>query len=94
MTDRINKLDLPFSELRTLVLEALKEEPATQYENLCCKVGEVAVEKSIVPDPRGGHYYGGFYYLDNADKDKVREIIWNLVIERVLTIGTDSTNAS
>ena len=92
MSDRIQSLNLTLDEVRALVLEALKKSPSTQYVNLCCAVAAVAVEKNIVPNPHGPGYFGGFIYLQPQDQEKVREIIWNLVVENVLTIGSDSSN--
>jgi hypothetical protein len=93
MNDKIDKLNLNLYEIRTLVLEALKNTPETQYNNLCCEVAKVAVTKGIADDPNKGSYgSSGYICLNDRDVDYVREIIWNLIIENILTIGTNSNN--
>jgi hypothetical protein len=61
---------------------------------VCNNVAELAVRKQIVSDVGQGItvHYGGRYVLQNRDQDHVREIIWNLIVEGVLTIGTNSSN--
>lgn len=93
MSDRINYLNIPLSELRFLVLEAFKRIPQTQYLSLCNAVASIAVEKGIVPNPRGNvSVFGGSFCLCGKDEDRVRETIWNLIIERVITIGMNNSN--
>ncbi|SKC90429.1 hypothetical protein [Maledivibacter halophilus] len=93
MNDRIDKLNLNIYEIRTLVLEALKNKSETQYVNLCCEVAKVAVTKGITNDPNKNSYCSsGFIYLNDRDEDYVREIIWNLITENILTIGINSSN--
>lgn len=86
---------MSLSELRPLVLEAFKKNPKAQYLGLCNEVASIAVEKGFVPNPRGSAFViGGSFCLSGRDEDRVREIIWNLVIERVVTIGINSSNPS
>jgi hypothetical protein len=95
MSDRINNLNLSLDEIRSIILETLKNESRTSYHSICANVAELAVKKGIVTDPRGGQIvFGGKYDLSVSDREKVREIIWNLVIERILTIGMDDQNPS
>jgi hypothetical protein len=54
-------------------------------------VAKLAVQKKIVQNPKEPGYPGDFY-LDPEDEDRVREIIWYLIIERIITIGIDSSN--
>lgn len=93
MSDRVNNINMPLSELRPLVLEAFKRSPQTQYIGLCNEVATIAVEKGVVPNPRGNTIvYGGSFCLSGGDENRVREIIWNLVVERVVTIGMNNSN--
>jgi len=88
MSDRVNNLTIPISEVRPLVLEAFKGSPQTQYRLICNAVASIAVEMRIAPNPRGqSDVLGGNFELNSHDEDRVREIIWNLVVERVVTIG-------
>ncbi len=89
----INNLNMPLSELSPLVLEAFKRSPQTQYLGLCNMVASIAVEKGFVPNPQGNAIvYGGSFSLSGRDEDRVREIIWNLIVERVVTIGMNNSN--
>lgn len=95
MGDRVAELGIPLNELRQLVLEAFKRSPQTQYLSLCNLVAAIAVEKNIVPNPRGqSHVVGGYFELGRIDGNSVREIVWSLVVERVVTIGIDTGNAA
>jgi hypothetical protein len=93
MGDRINNLSLSLSELKPLVLEAFKRSPQTQYLNLCNAVASIAIEKKLDTNPQGNSIvYGGGFCLSGRDEDRVREIIWNLVVERVVSIGMNNSN--
>lgn len=90
----INNLNMSLNEIRSLVLEVFKKQSSSQYLIVCNDVAELAVKKGIVPDVGQGVFMhvGGRYTLTDKDQDKVREIIWNLVIEGVLTIGSNASN--
>lgn len=93
MSNRIDDLNLSLNELKPLVLEAFKRSPQTQYVNLCNQVASIAVEKNIVANLRGNSIInGGGFNLSGKDEDSVRELIWNLVVERVVTIGMNNSN--
>jgi len=93
MSDKITKLNIQYDEIRSLILEYLKGEPSTQYWSICNGIAQIAVNRKIVPHPNPGTVvYGATYSLQNHDNELVREIIWDLIIERILTIGIDSTN--
>lgn len=86
---------LPFDELRSLVLEAFKQNPETQYLTVCSRVADLAVAKNLASGTsQNGAVYGHSYQLAPTDQDRVREIIWNLVIERLVTIGMNASNAA
>lgn len=93
MSDRVSNLNIPLSELSPMVLEAFKRNTQTQYLTLCNEVASIAVEKGIVSNPRGNaNVHGGSFCLNGRDEDRVREIIWNLIVERVVTIGMNNSN--
>jgi hypothetical protein len=95
MSNRINNLNLSLNELKPLVLEAFKRSPQTQYLSLCNNVASIAVEKRFVTIPQGNSIvYDGSFCLSGRDEDRVREIIWNLVVERVVTIGMNNSNTA
>lgn len=75
--------------MRPFVLEALKLENSGQFMSLCRKVNDV-VEK---------HKLGAAYRPDlNSQiprlyKGLIGEIFWDLIIERIITLGVDESNA-
>lgn len=76
---QIEKLNVPYEEIRSLVLEALKRKPETQYVGLCYEVGNLAVQKGIVPNPNQGRVVEGDTYLPrDDDQEAIREIICGL----------------
>jgi hypothetical protein len=88
-------LNMSLNELRPLVLESFKRNPNTQYLNICNAVASIAIEKGYISNPQGGTFgFGGSVPLSGKDEDNVREIIWNLIIERVVTIGMNSSNTN
>ncbi len=93
MSDRIAKLSIPYDEIRSVVLEYLRSKPSTEYLQICAGVAQIAVDRKIVPHPYPGTIVtGATYDLQDEDNELVREIIWDLIIERVLTIGFDRSN--
>lgn len=78
MSYRIARLNIPYNEIRSLVLEYLKSNPSTQYLSICSGVAQIAVNRKIVPHPHPGIVYGATYDLQNLDGELVREIIWDL----------------
>jgi len=89
------KLNINFNELKSLTLEVLKVNPDTQYKEICYNLAGLAITKKIVNNPTGNSIISGASYsLHPEDEDLVREIIWILIIERILIIGTDNNNNS
>ncbi|MFO0794185.1 MAG: hypothetical protein U0586_08965 [Candidatus Brocadiaceae bacterium] len=91
MPEKIN-LSIPLSELRSLALETFKKNPETQYLDLCSDVADLAIEKKIVQNKKQIGSIGRSFCLGDKDEDSVREIIWDLIVERVVTIGINSSN--
>jgi len=90
---QIAKMPIPYVEIRSLVLEALRQRHETQFLSLCYLVAELAVRKSVVPNPHQGRVVSGDTFAPtNDDQEIIREIIWDLIIERVVTIGINSSN--
>lgn len=88
MSTPIPKLNIPLTELRSLVLEALKSyDSSFDFKNFCNNLGSLAVKKEIVQNPNTPGFQTAYFPLQKEDENRVREIIWNLVIEQVLTIG-------
>jgi len=70
--------------LRKLILEALKEGKGSQYLAIVNGVEKLAAQQNLFPGPNKR--------LDSGDKIKILEIMWDLIIERILTVGVDECN--
>lgn len=92
--ETISDINIPYSELKSLVIDSIKlHVPSFEFHNLCNTVGSKAVKKEIVKNPYPPNYQGMTFHLQKHDENRVREILWDLIIERVLTIG-DYQNSS
>lgn len=92
---QLTKLSLNLYELRALLLKSLKGTGGLQYLTICSNLAALLVRDGIVTDPnqqQGVFYTGGNYSLNPLDQDNVREIIWNLIVEGILTIGMNANN--
>lgn len=68
--------------MRSCLLEAMRRNPRTQYENLKTDVGVVAAERGLeVQD------WNGRKSLRPEDHRRLLEMIWALITEGVMTIG-------
>jgi len=84
--------------LRELVFEALRKEPRTNCGGIEIYVEETARSRNVFPDAKECQANGiNYSYYDQGklnpgDKLAVREMVWDLIIDRVLTIGMDDVN--
>lgn len=93
MSTPIPRLNIPLTELRSLVLEGLKNSNGSfDFKNFCNSIGSLAVSKEIVQNPNPQGFQTMYFPLQKEDENRVREIIWNLIIEQVLTIGGYNEN--
>jgi len=85
--------------LRNLVMESFKVEPDTQYRNVLVNVQKLAMKNKVYPteeECRESKVDYRFYregHLNPQDEIKIREIIWDLIAERIITVGGDSSEA-
>ncbi len=76
--------------MRSCLLEAMRRSPRTQFENLKYEVARVASERGLAVDGAGGNQY----YLRREDHRRLREAVWALIIDGVMTVGMDESNES
>src|ERR1044071_7445646 len=89
--NEIPHINIPFEELKHLVLDCIKGYgDSFEFKNFCNTVGTYVVKRGIVADPNPNGHQAIYYPLQKKDEDRVREILWDLIIERVLTIGAYS----
>jgi hypothetical protein len=69
-------------------MEAMKRQPRTQFENLKYEVAREARRRDL-PVQVGA---GDQPYLRVEDHRRLRELVWALIVEGVMTIGSDQAN--
>lgn len=90
----IEKLNLPYEELKHYVVENIKKSGTSfEFKNFCANLAKLLVDKGVVTTPHSSGSQGLNYNLEVTDENKTREILWDFVIQRVLTLG-DYHNAS
>jgi hypothetical protein len=87
-------LNIPYDEIKSLVLQYLKGETTTSYHEICAGVASIALSRKIVPPQptEFGVTHPGGNSLGEQDSETVREIVWDLIVQRVLTIGMNNAN--
>ena len=92
----ISQMDI--EELRPLVLEAIniRSHSSFQIVDLINSVEELARKKGLYPQVTQYKVVGASStrYMPREDREKVRQIIWFLILEGVLVPGSDEYNAS
>ncbi|WP_430816398.1 hypothetical protein [Carboxylicivirga sp. RSCT41] len=90
----ITNLKIPYEEFKSLVIEAIKSHGESfQFVNLQITIAQLAIKKELVQNPFPPNHFGGTPWLTNKDKNRVREVLWDLITERVLTIGDYSNDS-
>jgi hypothetical protein len=80
-------LDLPYEELKSYVLQAIRLQGSSfQFSSLNYNLCETIYKDGAGFDK--SDYVKYEKKLAPADENRVREIIWDLIIQRVLTIGS------
>jgi hypothetical protein len=74
--------------MRSCLLEAMRRNPRTQYENLKLDVGVVAAERGL--DVRD---WNGQKSLLPEDHRRLLEMIWALITESVMTVGFENNES-
>lgn len=86
--ETIPEIKIPYEELKSLVINAIKKcGNSFEFNNFCNILGSIAVKDGIVKNPNPSNFQAIYFPLQKKDENKVREILWDFIIERVLTIG-------
>lgn len=81
-------LNLNNEELRSLVLECLKECTTTQFVSFNNQIYDKALVKGlIVKEQNGFTTFGSSQSLSKADTVRVQNILWDLIIEGIIRPG-------
>lgn len=81
--------------LRRLTLESLLAVPTTEFRRLTNAVAALAAERGILgPDRTVGPGLVSLSEarLSNSDETILQEVVWDLIVERVITPGLDAMN--
>ncbi|MGB8657925.1 MAG: hypothetical protein WCE90_09100 [Candidatus Zixiibacteriota bacterium] len=84
--------------LRKLVLQALKKSPSTNLIEITNEVQRLAGEQNVFPTKeecekdRTDYRYYQNKQLNPIDELNVNQIVWDLIVDRVLTLGLDKLN--
>lgn len=81
--------------LRNLTLEAFRRAPQTQFRTLIRAVAELAIERGLLEagSTSGPHItYRAEPQIPKQDENDLHEVVWDLIVERVLTPGIDADN--
>ena len=90
----IEKIDLPYEEIRHYVVENLRKSGGSfEFKNFCANLARLLVDKKVVKNPNAPGFQGINFNLNIRDENTIREIIWDFIIQRVITIG-DYQNSS
>lgn len=82
--------------LRALVLEVLGKIPKTQINHVISEVETLVAARGLFPTPdecqRQGISYNDYQHKQLCPNDKltISEIIWDLILEHVVTLGEDA----
>jgi len=90
----ITDLKIPYEEFKSLVIESIKSHgDSFQFVNLQNTIANLAIKKELAQNPFPPNHFGGAPWLSHKDKNRVREVLWDLITERVLTIGDYSNDS-
>ena len=80
-------------EARGLLLEALQKPHWNQTEDLMISVGDIKAQRlHLRQDQRQFIATDGRQFLERGEKAIVSEIIWSLIVEGILSPGSDDSN--
>ena len=86
------------SFLKSIILQALKENPSTQFSSVIRDVEKICNSNTVFPSeeesshrnlPYGIYQRGGKICVD---EELIRHIIWDLIVDRAVTVGADRHN--
>ncbi len=89
----LSNSELDYSTIRKLVIEVLKN-GVSQYGDIRSGVANKLTDYGYSQETTSFlmSYSRSYKELSKDDEDKVNQVVWDLIIERILTIGLDGTN--
>lgn len=89
------KLQMENEELRSFVLDTLRETKASQFVSFFNSVAYLVVQKGLISmnNSDSSFYSTSSYALDRRDCARVQNILWDLIVEGIIRPGlNDGTN--
>lgn len=90
----LNRIGISYDDMKKIVLEAVSQPDFSQFASAVNYVTDYA-EKNLKVQQTNSWRSGTSQYnstLNEQDSNMVNEIVWDLIIERILTIGSNSAN--
>ena len=85
--------NLDYDSLRKIVLIVLKDGKISQYGDIKARVMNHLLDNKIIKETSSFSLSSGYSnQLSGQDSEMVLQIVWDLIIERVLTIGYNHLN--
>src|SRR4051812_31962665 len=79
------KLNLPYDQLKSIVIDKIKDATSFQFISVVSSEAAFMNTANIGFEKASNTTYEN--KLNQGDEGLIREIIWDLIIQRVLTIG-------
>ncbi|GEO07369.1 hypothetical protein AAE02nite_50330 [Adhaeribacter aerolatus] len=81
----IPRLDIKYDELKSIVIEKIQNTTSFQFTSLVTAIAAYVNKESIGFVKQSNTTYEN--KLNQSDEGLIREVIWDLIIQRILTIG-------
>lgn len=88
----LSQSNLGYDEMKRIVLSSIKGGDFNQYEDIVQKVVNHLLSHNICNETTSYSHSQGYKDISAVDGMLVHQIVWDLIIERVLTIGCDKIN--
>lgn len=85
-----------YDDIRRIVLSVIKKNDFSQYSHIESQVANVLLNQNLINKTNNYSTTSsyGTISLSASDSDKVNQVVWDLIIERILTIGHNGCNDS
>jgi hypothetical protein len=77
------EINISPENVRKFVLQSVNQRVSFRYSQVCADVAAFSIQNKLLPDPTISFGYS----LHLNDRALVREVIWDLIVERILTVG-------
>lgn len=88
--------NLDYDSMRSLVIESIKNNEFNQYGDIKNHIVNKLISMNYVKETNSCSfgYSQAYNQLNSRDEDIVNQVVWDLIIERILTIGLNENSNS